>query len=93
MIFESKRSEADIINKILIETKDGIKKTHLMYKANMSNTQLDRYLKKLIDQQFIVERVNENDGTKFYLTEKGEQLDTAFQQVFNILNQSIKKEY
>lgn len=92
MLFESKRSESDIINKILVETKDGIKKTQLMYNANMSNTQLDRYLEKLIDQQFVEQRTNANDGTKFYLTEKGEQLDTAFQQVFTILNQCHKEE-
>ena len=86
MIFESKRSEADIIDKILVETKDGIKKTHLMYKANMSNTQLDRYLEKLIEQQFIQLRTNTDNGTTYQLTEKGKQLDTALQQVLKIID-------
>jgi len=88
MLFKSQRSESDIIHDILVETKDGIKKTQLMYKANMSNTQLDRYLEKLIEQQFIQLRTNTDNGTTYQLTEKGKQLDTALQQVLKILDQN-----
>lgn len=85
MLFESKRSESDIIQKILSETKHGIKKTQLMYNANMSNTQLDRYLVKLIEQQFIEQRNEEDNGTLYYLTPKGEKLDNALKQIFELL--------
>jgi len=87
LIFETKRSESDIINNILKETKDGIKKTQLMYKAKMSNTQLSRYLDKLIEQGFIEEQNNNGDGTFYHQTKKGEKLDTALQQVFKILDE------
>ena len=87
MLFEIKRSESDIINNILSETKEGIKKTQLMYNAKMSNTQLTRYLDKLIEYEFIKEHNNSNDNTTYHLTKKGEQLDTALQQVFKILEE------
>ena len=82
VLFESKRSESDIIGNILVETRDGIKKTQLMYKAKMSNTQLDRYLEKLIDHQCIEKRCDADDGTLYYLTSKGEQVEEVLQQVF-----------
>lgn len=53
----------------------------------MSNTQLTRYLDKLIEYEFIKEQNNSNDNTTYHLTKKGEQLDTALQQVFTILNE------
>ena len=53
----------------------------------MSNTQLTRYLDKLIEYEFIKEHINSNDNTTYHLTKKGEQLDTALQQVFKILEE------
>ena len=84
MLFKSQRSESDIIHDILVETKDGIKKTQLMYKANMSNTQLDRYLKKLIGLQIIEER-KDNDCTLYCLTSKGEKVESIVQQLTTLL--------
>lgn len=81
MLFESKRSESDIISKILIESRDGIKKTQLMYNAKMSNTQLDRYLEKLIKHQCIKENCDTTNGTLYCLTEKGEKLESLLQQI------------
>jgi len=85
VLFESKRSESDIISDILFETRDGIRKTQLMYKAKMSNTQLDRYLEKLIGLQIIKERNDGDDGIKYYLTSKGEKVESAMQQLNELL--------
>ncbi len=86
MIFESKRSESDIVCKILVETREGIKKTQLMYNAKMSNTQLDKYLDKLIEQDFIEERRDNDSNTLYYTTDKGEKLDAILQQALALLN-------
>lgn len=86
MIFESKRSESEIIYKILSETKDGIKKTRLMYNANMSNTQLNRYLDQLIERNFLEERKDNGNNILYYPTEKGEKLDTILKQAFDLVN-------
>ncbi len=86
MIFESKRSESDIVCKILVETRKGIKKTQLMYNAKMSNTQLDKYLDKLIQKNFIEEREENGSNTLYYTTDKGEKLDAILQQALAIVN-------
>jgi len=43
-----KRSDIDIMANILDEARKGAKKTHLMYRANMSHKQLRVYLKLLL---------------------------------------------
>ena len=85
MLFKSKRSETDIINEILVETRDGIKKTQLMYKTKMSNMQLSRYLEKLIERQIMEVKIDSNGDTFYYLTEGGKRLISPLQQVISIL--------
>ena len=87
MIFVAKRSESDIIQKILSETRDGIKKTQLMYNANMSNTQLTRYLDILLEKKFITEKEN-GDGKKYHLTDKGTKLLDPLNEVITILKEN-----
>lgn len=87
MIFEAKRSESDIIQKILSETRDGIKKTQLMYNANMSNTQLSRYLDILLEKEFIKEKENGN-GKKYHLTDKGTKLLDPLNEVITIIHEN-----
>lgn len=70
---ERKRSRLDIINDILlsIQAKKGeIKPTHLMYKANLSHTQMNNYLQGLIERNFIKKiKVKEKDFIT--ITDKG----------------------
>lgn len=87
MIFDSKRSESDIIYIVLNETVHGIKKTQLMYNANMSNTQLNRYLDILIDKKFIEERETQQQGKKYYLTDKGGELLDPLNQVISLFKE------
>lgn len=70
---ERKRSRLDIINDILVsiqEKKGEIKPTHLMYKANLSHTQMNNYLQELIDRNFI-KRTKVKDKDFIAITEKG----------------------
>jgi predicted transcriptional regulator len=74
-----KRSDIDIIADILVEADKGTKKTHILYKCNLSHRQLQVYLQFLHDLGFLVSYTN-NEGSKmkyFRTTPKGlEFLDT-----------------
>ncbi|HHE36332.1 MAG TPA: hypothetical protein ENL16_00780 [Candidatus Woesearchaeota archaeon] len=70
---QRKRSRLEIIYDMLqtISNKGGrIKPTHLMYKANLSHTQMKLYLDELMDKNLIEEE--NRGGRKFLLiTQKG----------------------
>ena len=60
----------DILAKMLEVTKEGSQKTQIMYKANLSFTQLSEYLPFLIQNGFV--KVTVSDGRNIYVTtEKG----------------------
>ena len=70
---ERKRNRVEIMHDMLkiIQERDGkIKKTHLMYKANLSHKQMKSYLKELIDKDLLENR--ESDGKSILcITKKG----------------------
>jgi predicted transcriptional regulator len=49
-----KRSDIDIMADILSEANRGTKKTHIMYKCNLSHKQLQVYLQLLLDMEFLM---------------------------------------
>jgi predicted transcriptional regulator len=65
-----KRNRLEIIYDILMTLKrnPSIKKTHLMYKTNLTYVRLNNYLEELRSKEFITE---DEETT---LTEKGEHL-------------------
>lgn len=71
---ERKRSRLDIIADMLssIQNKGGrIKPTHLMYKSNLSHSQLKNYLEDLVLKNFVNKVKNEKDYEYIILTESG----------------------
>ena len=69
-----RRSELDIITKILKLSINGTKKTNIMYKGNLSYTQIQNYLPFLIEKQILEEcLVEENDKNyiNYKITQKG----------------------
>ena len=72
-IFNNRRSEIDIMNEILSLTKDGARKTQILYKVNLSYTQLKSYLLFLITNDFIqVVTVDDvNPYVTYKVTDKG----------------------
>lgn len=68
-----KRERLKIIEDMLLsiqEKNGGIKPTHLMYKSNLSHTQMKSYLEELIENS-LVERINKKNYEYIIITDKG----------------------
>ena len=61
-----KRSDIDIMANILSEANKGTKKTHIMYKCNLSHKQLQVYLQLLLDMKFLT--TPENSKLNYFRT-------------------------
>ena len=57
-----KRNRIDIIEDMLrlMSDRKGVKKTHLMYKSNLSHRQLTSYLEELVEKNFVEKTQNKN---------------------------------
>lgn len=76
---ERKRSHNDIISDmlgIIIEKRGKIKPTHLMYKANLSHTQMKKYLEGLEKNSF-----TEKKDSIIEITQKGREFFIKYQQM------------
>ena len=68
-----KRSDIDIMASILKEAHKGARKTRIMYRCNLSHTQLQVYLKLLLGMEFLASH-SEKDSSElglFKTTAKG----------------------
>lgn len=78
----AKRNKLQVTFDILkaIQEKNGkIKRTHILYKANLSHQMLDEYLKDLIERDFVIE---ENAKVRNYsLTDKGFDYINKYQRI------------
>ena len=84
-MFNKRRSEIQIIGNILDLTKDGAKKTEILYQSNMSFSQLQSYLTSLLEKDLVEEGtvLNGNGITAkmFINTEKGNNLLEDIQKI------------
>ena len=83
--FRTHRNRFEIVALILELSKKGIKKTHIMYRANLSYDQLMEYLSYVLDEGLLQKSVvNEPNPVQLYTTTpKG----LLFLEKFDILNQ------
>ena len=67
------RTRVEILANILdVASTKGALKTHIMYRANLSHKQLDKYLGFLQENNLLREVVDPNSGSRmFAVTEKG----------------------
>jgi len=66
------RTRLEILASILKVASNGALKTHIMYKANLSHRQLERYLAFLEERGLLIQGVDEAVGSRIYrITEKG----------------------
>ena len=68
-----KRSDIDIMASILNEAHKGARKTHIMYRCNLSHRQLQVYLKLLLGMGLLASHSDKNSGKLdlFKTTAKG----------------------
>jgi predicted transcriptional regulator len=69
---ERHRSKVDIVYDILVSAMSGgAKKTHILYKANISSTQVENYFSALLAHN-LLEKAHDLEGNNVYrTTEKG----------------------
>ncbi len=85
MIFENKRSEIEIIGKILSTAKTKAKKTHMMYNTNLCYTHFIEYMDFLLEKNFIKSENGNPSGKIYSLTDKGEKF---LDNINNVLDQA-----
>ncbi len=77
-MFNNRRSEIEIIKEIISLSQTGMRKTEILYQANLSFTQLKTYLNYLLKKDILEEKTIGNNGSKNYTlyqtTMKGKEL-------------------
>lgn len=69
---ERHRSKVDIVYDILVSaTGAGSKKTHILYKANISSTQVENYFSALLAHNLLEHTIDIEGNNVFRTTEKG----------------------
>jgi predicted transcriptional regulator len=68
-----KRNDLDIMASILVKALNGSRKTHIMYRCNLSHRQLEVYLNLLLGMGFLVCR-----SDSFKTTTKGSKFLDAY---------------
>jgi predicted transcriptional regulator len=63
-----KRSSPDIIAEILESANGGIGKTKLLTKANLTSTQLKKYMNILLEKELVAQCKDRNSGHPTYKT-------------------------
>ena len=61
----------EILAAVLDVAHRGALKTHIMYKANLSHRQLEKYLGILMNNAMIARVEDPESGTLYHVTEKG----------------------
>ncbi|MEX0932511.1 MAG: winged helix-turn-helix domain-containing protein [Candidatus Pacearchaeota archaeon] len=80
---EKKRNRTDILNdmlRILKDSRGKIKRTHLMYKANLSHKQLKLYLYELQRNKLVEDR-KEGKTSFIAITKKGMEFIIQYSQM------------
>jgi predicted transcriptional regulator len=80
-----RRSNIEIISEMLRIGADGAGKTEIMYSANMSYRQLQKYLKFMMSQGLIDQIEIGNPSITFIVTEKGHGLRRSIETVLEVL--------
>ncbi|HEX2306541.1 MAG TPA: winged helix-turn-helix domain-containing protein [Nitrososphaeraceae archaeon] len=85
---ESNRGKIQIMADIVDLCKTGIRKTHIMYKGNLSYEQINRYLYELLEKELIIQ--NLDDGVLTYrATEKGRSFLQYYNLMLSILDENV----
>lgn len=84
----NRRSEVEIIERILHLSCNGARRTEILYQGNLSYLQLQKYLPYLLEKKILQEnkvRNNTNSYRSYKTTEKGSKLLQDIRKVMNHL--------
>jgi predicted transcriptional regulator len=74
-MFENRRSEIEIIGELLTLSRNGARKTELLYRGNLSYKQLQNYLAFLLEKNVLTTKTikngNNSSSTIYLTTENG----------------------
>jgi predicted transcriptional regulator len=79
-----RRDRLYIIAEILEIAKDGVLKTQIMYRGNLSFTQLNDYLKFMLKNE-LIEKVLMNDKEVYKATDKGIDFLQRYREITELL--------
>jgi predicted transcriptional regulator len=79
------RSRVEILYDIVSAARPSSKKTHLMYKGNLSYQQLDLYLNFILRNGLLEERFVD-EARLYFVTEKGLEFLRLFEDMHNLIN-------
>ena len=80
-----RRSNIEIIADMLRVGENGAGKTEIMYTANMSFAQIQRYLRYLVDQGFVNRIEMDNTVAAYQVTDSGMKLLKAIDSLMDML--------
>ena len=80
------RSRVEILYDIIDAARTSAKKTHLMYRSNLSFKQLDMYLRFLLGRGLVGEHLDIEDASKSYrVTPEGMQFISLFESLQELM--------
>ena len=88
---KNNRGKIQIMGDVLALGTSGIKKTHIMYRANLSYEQVHLYLGELIGKRLITQDVSP-EGVVYRTTEKGREFLLHYTRLVEFLEEEKKQE-
>ena len=89
---KNNRGKIQIMGDVLALATSGIKKTHIMYRANLSYEQVHLYLGELIGKRLISQDVSSSDGVIYRTTPKGRDFLLYYTRLVEFLEEEPKVE-
>ena len=80
MLTKTKRNRLEALNDILTTSAKGIKKTHIMYRANLSHQQLEKFLDFLTSKGLLTK-----EGDYYNTTNKGLVFIEEFEKIQSLM--------
>lgn len=95
LFVNNRRSEIEIIGKILSLSQNGARKTKILYQANLSYSTLREYLFFLLEKQLLEEKIIKNNGSRelkvYHTTTYGNELLMNIQNIINCFNKNSER--
>ncbi len=88
---KNNRGKIQIMGDVLALATSGIRKTHIMYKANLSYEQVYLYLEELISKRLIAQDVSSSDGVMYRTTERGREFLLYYTRLAEFLEEELKQ--